>query len=325
MTTYKEIKGTQIEAVSSDPSNPIEGQVWYNTTDNVLKGQAATAAGSWASGGALNTGGIFGTSNGFGTQSAGGVAGRLQEAGPSPGQKANTELYNGTSWTESGDLGTARNAAAVGGTYTSALHAGGQEPTNTAKTESWNGSSWTEVNDLNQARGYFTGSIESNSAGIAYGGITPATSTGVAITESWNGSNWTEVNDLNNARRSNAGAGTSTNAVAMGGYTTTSVGNTELWNGSNWTEVADNPSAGGGAAFGVYNDALLTNGTTATLWNGTAWSSTTSSSSPTSNRAGLGTTPAGLKTGGEPPNVGITITEEWTGPGVSQTRTFTDS
>ena len=37
MTTYKEIKGTQIEAVATDPSNPVEGQVWYNTTSNVLK------------------------------------------------------------------------------------------------------------------------------------------------------------------------------------------------------------------------------------------------------------------------------------------------
>ena len=51
MATYKEIKGTQIEAVASDPSNPVEGQVWYNTTSNVLKGQAATAVGSWATGG----------------------------------------------------------------------------------------------------------------------------------------------------------------------------------------------------------------------------------------------------------------------------------
>jgi hypothetical protein len=40
MATYKEIRGTQIEAVATDPSNPVEGQVWYNTTSNVLKGQA---------------------------------------------------------------------------------------------------------------------------------------------------------------------------------------------------------------------------------------------------------------------------------------------
>ena len=55
MTTYKEIKGTQIEVLASDPSNPVEGQVWYNSTSNVLKGSVRTAAGAWATGGALNT------------------------------------------------------------------------------------------------------------------------------------------------------------------------------------------------------------------------------------------------------------------------------
>jgi len=56
MTTYKEIKGTQIEVLSSDPSNPVEGQVWYNSTSNVLKGQAATSVGSWATVNSLNSG-----------------------------------------------------------------------------------------------------------------------------------------------------------------------------------------------------------------------------------------------------------------------------
>ena len=55
MATYKEIKGTQIEAVATDPSNPVEGQVWYNTTSNVLKGLKVLATGSWATGGNLNT------------------------------------------------------------------------------------------------------------------------------------------------------------------------------------------------------------------------------------------------------------------------------
>ena len=41
MTTYKEIKGTQIEVVSSDPSNPVEGQVWYNSTDQAVKGHSS--------------------------------------------------------------------------------------------------------------------------------------------------------------------------------------------------------------------------------------------------------------------------------------------
>ena len=54
MATYKEIKGTNIEVLASDPSNPVEGQVWFNSTDNVLKGQIVTAA-AWATGGNLNT------------------------------------------------------------------------------------------------------------------------------------------------------------------------------------------------------------------------------------------------------------------------------
>jgi len=37
MATYASIKGYEIDVVSSDPSNPQTGQVWYNTTSNVLK------------------------------------------------------------------------------------------------------------------------------------------------------------------------------------------------------------------------------------------------------------------------------------------------
>jgi hypothetical protein len=38
MATYKEIFGTDVEVVSSDPANPVTGQVWYNTTTQQLKG-----------------------------------------------------------------------------------------------------------------------------------------------------------------------------------------------------------------------------------------------------------------------------------------------
>ena len=37
MATYKEIHGTNIEVLSSDPSNPITGQIWYNTSTNSVK------------------------------------------------------------------------------------------------------------------------------------------------------------------------------------------------------------------------------------------------------------------------------------------------
>ena len=128
MATYKEIRGTQIEAVATDPSNPVEGQVWYNTTSNVLKGQAATAVGSWATGGSLNTGRR--AMGGAGTQTAAlGIGGNSNPGSPPYDVKlAITESYNGSSWTEVNDLNTARGYAArgSGGTQTSALYFGGK-------------------------------------------------------------------------------------------------------------------------------------------------------------------------------------------------------
>ena len=43
MATYKEIKGTAVQNVAGDPSNPVEGQVWYNTTSTTLKGYNGTS------------------------------------------------------------------------------------------------------------------------------------------------------------------------------------------------------------------------------------------------------------------------------------------
>tara|TARA_R110002020_G_scaffold7218_1_gene30580 strand:+ start:1321 stop:1473 length:153 start_codon:yes stop_codon:yes gene_type:complete len=37
MANYSAAKGFKVESLASDPSNPIEGEVWYNTTSNELK------------------------------------------------------------------------------------------------------------------------------------------------------------------------------------------------------------------------------------------------------------------------------------------------
>jgi hypothetical protein len=50
MATYKGIKGFSIQNLSADPSNPIEGEMWYNSTSNVWKVEEATTArclGKW--------------------------------------------------------------------------------------------------------------------------------------------------------------------------------------------------------------------------------------------------------------------------------------
>jgi hypothetical protein len=57
MAEYKEIHGTKIRNYTTNPDNPIQGEVWYNGTDNVLKFQYenVTSAGSWSAGNSMNT------------------------------------------------------------------------------------------------------------------------------------------------------------------------------------------------------------------------------------------------------------------------------
>jgi hypothetical protein len=81
MATYKGIQGFTIQNLSADPSNPIEGQVWYNSTSNVWKVEEATTAGAWATGNNLNTA-RFGLA-GAGTQTAALAFGGLLPPGTS--------------------------------------------------------------------------------------------------------------------------------------------------------------------------------------------------------------------------------------------------
>tara|TARA_Y100000310_G_C20360390_1_gene658692 strand:- start:108 stop:260 length:153 start_codon:yes stop_codon:yes gene_type:complete len=42
MATYITIRGILIQTIAGDPSNPVEGQVWYNSTSTTLKGYNGT-------------------------------------------------------------------------------------------------------------------------------------------------------------------------------------------------------------------------------------------------------------------------------------------
>ena len=43
MATYIGIKGVAIQSVAGDPANPTEGQIWYDTTNNRLRGYNGSA------------------------------------------------------------------------------------------------------------------------------------------------------------------------------------------------------------------------------------------------------------------------------------------
>jgi hypothetical protein len=139
MTTYKGIQGFTIQNLSADPSNPIEGEMWYNSTSNVWKVEEITAAGAWATGNPLNT--ARGALAAAGTQtSALGFGGS-----PSPGvNTAATEEYNGATWTSNPTgLNTARRGLAGCGTQTAALGFGGYTTVASGATEEYDGSTWT--------------------------------------------------------------------------------------------------------------------------------------------------------------------------------------
>ena len=220
MSTYQGIRGLKIRDYTTNPDDPLEGQLWYNKTDQVGKYQIPNVTAAWRTGNNLNNTRTNVCGSGL-TQTA-----ALTFAGlaPSPGNgNTYTENYDGTTWTELNDLNTARYSATGFGSNTSAICAGGYTPSAVANAESWDGSSWTEVGDLNTARGGDGGSGISNSAGIIFNNN---------LNESWNGSSWTELANLNTGRDQSGASGTQTAALGFGGTTPggTRVANTESWN-----------------------------------------------------------------------------------------------
>ena len=165
MATYKQIYGTNVEVLASDPSNPVEGQIWYNSTSQTLKGYALVA-GSWATSGPLNT---ARTIFSVGTQTASLAFAGITSA---PAVTGATESYNGTSWTSSpNSMNTARRAVGGAGIQTAALAFGGQTTVPVGNNETWNGTTWTEVGDLNTGR-FGPGGTGTNTAALAVGGET---------------------------------------------------------------------------------------------------------------------------------------------------------
>ena len=132
MTAYTGIQGQNILITASDPSNPTEGQIWYNTTSNTLKDYQYFATNSWSSGGTLNT-----------ARSQGAAAGISTAAlmfGGSPNLSSGTgatESYNGSTWTTVNSLTNTNRYVLGAGTQSSALRIGGYPDTDTV--ESWGG------------------------------------------------------------------------------------------------------------------------------------------------------------------------------------------
>src|SRR6056300_810970 len=115
--------GGGFEKVASDPPSPVEGDIWYNTTSNTVKGYVdSITPGAWSSGGSMGTSRYGGAEAGSGSTSA------LAAGGSNPGSLrslTNSEEYDGTSWTEGNNMNTGRGRITGTGTQTAAVGTGG--------------------------------------------------------------------------------------------------------------------------------------------------------------------------------------------------------
>lgn len=336
---YKTIKGMPIVAVASDPTNPIVGQVWFNSTSNVLKGHIGSpGTAAWQTGGTMNTGKSSPT--GFGLQTAALSA-----------QDASTEEYDGSAWTTvPATLNTSPRTDFDGaGTQTAGLTAGGEGGSNNIlnASEEYDGSTFTNSpGTLNTSRNYGP-MAGTQTAGLIFGGTgtNPALSyNATSATEKYDGSTWTSGNNMVTAESSGGGFGTQTAAVHAGGYDTSVPGSyqdaTYEYDGTNWTTIPGagyiqnaNTKGGGAQTSGViaggYTGPTYTPGgagvnTISHQYDGSTWTAT---SPINTGRYDMGCTKNTTSNsdhtifGG---SGGTTATEEW-GVGAPSTVTFTDS
>ena len=327
MATYKGVKGFTIQTIAGDPPAPQLGQVWYNTTSNVLKGYL-TATAAWSSGGNLNEPkrGVIG----IGSQTAALCCGG-NNAGPIT---TNVEEYNGSAWTEITNMGTPRYVGFNAGTATAGLTGGGvdgYQPPALSNVEEYNGSTWSEVNNLGAAGYKFLMGVGTQTAALAVAGRLGPGSGVTDVVDEYDGTSWTETTVVNTARQEGGASGSTTAALAVGGMPGT-LGVTEEFNGTTWTEKADlNTARGiGGSAFQAPNATTLYFGghphrTITELWDGTSWTETADMGSPSQSVGGTGNATAALSIGGEPASPAFSNkTEEWSGGGDTVV-TFTSS
>jgi hypothetical protein len=354
MSDYSEIKGTTISTVASDPANPVNGQLWYNSTTGDLK-QAETTSAAWSSGG--NMGAAIYHHAGFGTQTAAVMAGGHTYLAYD--YRANTEEYDGTSWTAGGNLSTGRRSPSGAGTLTSGLVVSGSTGTvgqggigtPTTSTEEYDGTSWTAggtitLESSTGATPRATGA--SQTSAIAVGGDDSSGGPGVYLcsnkTQHYDGTSWTAGGNLSTGRKYHQVMGTETDGLAAGGgtgfYSSDAITSTEEYDGSSWSSggnlndykrfnaesgISTSSGAWTGGARDAQNSGGPTDGAVET-YNGTSWSIGPTMSQHRGNAAGAGNYAAGLVAAGniyDSPGPGQYITgntatsEELTGGGTS--------
>ena len=343
MAAYKDIIGQKITKVSSDPSNPIEGQMWYNSTTGTLRARLTVAA-AWSAGGNLPIG--FGRGASCGTRTAALASHGSYGPGPQPNDNKSYE-YNGTSWTAGGNVNQTMRVLGSAGVQTSAMAFGGSlnpnnpnfPPAESNKAESYNGTSWTNETNMPYNAGGSSGFGASETTTVGFGGGAPPPYVSTNTIE-YNGSSWTAGGAMNNASYGAGGAGIESAGLKSGRYDPVGPGTNqnEEYNGTSWTNVnaSSNSRSNNFAMGGLQTSAYAGGGygpgspspsiSAAEQYDGTNWSSMATLSNGGERGGATLTSPvsSAVVFGGAPyPGTGIS-TEEFTAAFID-TKTVTTS
>ena len=336
MATYYDIFGQKVQYLSSDPSNVVEGQVWYNAPAKVGKVQGFNTA-AWATGGAYPQN--IGTTStiGAGTQTAGLMVGGYSGPAPIPSGGGRTSFvgeYNGTSWSSGGSWPTYTDAGGIGGTQTVAITAGEFRNDSTqyyTTSLDYDGSSWTANNPIPAAASTVS-VLGTQAAAIGAGGQLDnpyPDRFAYNKTMDWNGTNWTDTGGtMSNRRIGNARAGAADAAMmiagqeyAEGSSPSGKLSAVENYDGTSWSSgPAVNTARSGLAGGGTQSLAWISGGTTGSAtaateeYDGSSWTNSTNMNNAMECSSGaVSTRAAGWACGGYT----LKATEEFTGSGPS--------
>jgi len=184
--------------------------------------------------------------------------------------------------------------------------------------------SWSSGGSLNTARNTLM-AAGTRDANLAFAGEASGNSN---LVELYNGTSWSEQAEVNTAVRGGSGAGSSTSAIKVGGYTGSAIEESvESWNGSAWTEIAElNTDRQEQAASGASNTSSLVFGGVTQIspgvytadtetWNGSAWTEVNELNGAAKDLMGNGTATSALAIGGyrPPGSTRSGNTESWNG------------
>ena len=322
MANYYDIKGQKVQNFATDPSPVAVGQLWYNTTSNTSKFHTVVSTASMSTKANMNnTRGQNGSAHNGTTNASLSVAGNNQGG---PLVNNNSEKYDGTSWTVSGNYPQATFGTYGSGTQTAALFCGGRIGSSpypvTAVSASYNGSTFSGEGNLSQARQSIGTFGATETTAIAAGGHNaPGSPANYTDTEEYNGSAWTTIPSAFPSQDNMGACGISTAGIANQSGGTAYY----LFDGSAWTSGPASMTATASlnqALVGTQDacNALGANPPGNNLiqsYDGTSWATSPATlNTGRAQAAGQGTSSSALLFGGTT-TAYVSSTEEFTGAG----------